>query len=64
MKGDLEREAQSDMGRLRATIRMLDSLPGRDYVSCPTCHASCDHHGAPPAKRFYPYTSWNACCGD
>lgn len=29
MKGDLEREVQSDMSRLRATIRMLDSMPGR-----------------------------------
>ena len=29
MKGDLEKEVQSDMSRLRATIRMLDSMPGR-----------------------------------
>jgi hypothetical protein len=29
MKGDLEREVQSDMSRLRATIRILDSMPGR-----------------------------------
>jgi hypothetical protein len=29
VKGDLEREVQSDMSRLRATIRMLDSMPGR-----------------------------------